>query len=228
MSETLPKAYDPKQVEDKWYHYWQKGRFFHADANNSKKPYTITMPPPNVTGVLHMGHALVGTLQDILIRYKRMQGFETLWLPGTDHAGIATQTMVERMLFAKEGKRRKDYDREEFLAHVWKFKEDNQSKILDQLKKLGSSCDWERLRFTMDDKSNLAVRTAFKRLYEDGLIYRGDYLVNWDPITQTAIADDEVEHEERDSFLWHFRYPLQGGKGNIVIATTRPETMLGD
>ncbi len=228
MSESLPKAYDPKTVEDKWYAFWQENHFFHAGINSSKKPYTIIMPPPNVTGVLHMGHALVNTIQDILIRYKRMQGFEVLWVPGTDHAGIATQTIVERMLYAKEGKRRRDYSREEFLEHIWQFKEENQKTILEQLQKLGCSCDWQRLRFTMDEKSNLAVRTAFKKMYDAGFIYRGDYLVNWDPFTQTAIADDEVEYEERDSFLWYIRYPLQDHKSSIVIATTRPETMLGD
>jgi valyl-tRNA synthetase len=228
MSDSLPKAYDPKKVEDKWYKFWLENGFFHADPHSQKKPFTIILPPPNVTGVLHMGHALDGTLQDILIRYKRMQGFEALWVPGTDHAGIATQTVVERQLFAKEGKRRKDYPREVFLEHVWRFKEENQSKILSQLKKLGSSCDWERLRFTMDDRSNRAVRTAFKKMYDEGYIYRGDYLVNWDPVTQTALADDEVEHEERDSSLWYFKYPLQDKSGFIVVATTRPETMLGD
>jgi len=227
--ELLPKAYEPQSVEDKWYHFWQEKGFFHADPSSHKKPYTIIMPPPNVTGVLHMGHALVDTLQDILIRYKRMQGYETLWQPGTDHAGIATQTVVERMLMTKEGKRRTDYTREEFLRHIWRFVEENQSKILEQLKKLGCSCDWKRLRFTMDAKSNHAVRTAFKKFYEAGLIYRGDYLVNWDPVTQTALADDEVEHEEKNSSLWFFRYPLQHDKNQyIVIATTRPETMLGD
>lgn len=224
----LPKAFEPKTVEDKWYSFWQKKGFFHADAASKKTPYTIILPPPNVTGVLHMGHALVDTLQDILIRYKRMDGYEALWVPGTDHAGIATQTVVERMLIAKEGKRRKDYKREEFLEHIWRFVNETQSKILAQLKKLGCSCDWDRLRFTMDDASNRAVKTAFKKLYDAGLIYRGDYLVNWDPATQTALADDEVEHEEKASSLWYFRYPLQDKKHYIVIATTRPETMLGD
>jgi valyl-tRNA synthetase len=175
-----------------------------------------------------MGHALVNTLQDILIRWKRMLGFEVLWVPGTDHAGIATQTVVERHLINTEGKKRKDYSREEFLNHVWEWKEKSESRIINQLKMLGCSCDWSRLRFTMDEKNNQAVRTTFKKLFDQGLIYRGDYLVNWDPVTQTALADDEVEYEERDSYMWTIRYPLADGSGFISISTTRPETMLGD
>jgi valyl-tRNA synthetase len=227
MSE-LPKAYDPKLVEDKWYSFWEKGHYFRADPTSKKEPFCIVIPPPNVTGVLHMGHALVDTLQDILIRWKRMLGFEALWVPGTDHAGIATQTVVERHLHAKTGKRRKDFSREEFLEHVWNWKEMSEGQILAQLKKLGCSCDWSRLRFTMDDGCNRAVRTIFKKMYDEKLIYQGDYLVNWDPVTQTALSDDEVEHEERDSFLWHIKYPLANGHGHVIIATTRPETMLGD
>ena len=223
----LPKAYDPKLIEEKWYSFWEEGGYFKADPHSSKKPFCIVIPPPNVTGVLHMGHALVDTLQDILIRWKRMQGFEALWVPGTDHAGIATQTVVERRLLAKLGKRRKDFSREEFLKHVWEWKDLSEGQILGQLKKLGCSCDWSRLRFTMDEGCNQAVRTCFKKMYDEGWIYQGDYLVNWDPVTQTALSDDEVEHEERDSFLWHIRYPLSHGKF-ITIATTRPETMLGD
>lgn len=226
MSE-LAKAFDPKLVEEKWYSFWNDGKYFQADPHSKKKPYCIVIPPPNVTGVLHMGHALVDTLQDILIRWKRMLGFEALWIPGTDHAGIATQTVVERNLFVKTGKRRKDFDREEFLAHVWVWKEQCEGQILSQLKKLGCSCDWSRLRFTMDEGCNRAVRTVFKKMFDDGLIYRGDYLVNWDPVNQTALSDDEVEHEERDAFLWHIQYPVVGG-GHLVVATTRPETMLGD
>lgn len=224
----LAKSYDPKLVEEKWYSYWEKEGFFQADANSSKKPYSIVIPPPNVTGHLHMGHALVDTVQDILIRWKRMQGYEALWVPGTDHAGIATQAVVERRLFAEFGKRRKDFSREEFLGHVWNWKEISQEKILHQIRKLGCSCDWSRLRFTMDDQLSLAVRTCFRKMFEDGLIYRGDYLVNWDPVTQTALSDDEVEHEEQDSFLWHIRYPLADRSGDLIVATTRPETMLGD
>jgi valyl-tRNA synthetase len=224
----LSKAYDPKLVEEKWYSFWEKGGYFKADPNSGKKPYCIVIPPPNVTGVLHMGHALVDTLEDILIRWKRMQGYEALWVPGTDHAGIATQTVVERQLFAKTGKRRKDFTREEFVRHIWDWKEKCQERILDQIRKLGCSCDWSRLRFTMDETLSRAVRTCFKKMYDDGLIYQGDYLVNWDPVTQTALSDDEVEHEEQDSFLWHIRYPFADGSGELIVATTRPETMLGD
>ena len=206
---TAPQGlYDPKTVEEKWYRFWEEKRFFQADAKSHKPAYCIVIPPPNVTGVLHMGHALVDTLQDVLIRWKRMSGFEALWVPGTDHAGIATQTVVERHLMATTGKRRKDFSREEFLAHVWKWKEQSEAQILSQLKKLGCSCDWSRLCFTMDEKRNRAVRTMFKKMFDARLIYRGDYLVNWDPVTQTALADDEVEYEERESFLWYFRYPL--------------------
>jgi len=228
MTEELAKAYDPTLVENKCSLLWEELKLFRADPASPKPPYCIVIPPPNVTGALHMGHALVNTLQDILIRWKRMSGFETLWVPGTDHAGIATQTVVERMLMAKTGKRRKDFSREEFLTHVWKWKEEFGGKILEQIRRLGCSCDFTRLAFTMDAQRNRAVRTMFKKMFEGGLIYRGDYLVNWDPITQTALADDEVEHEERSSFLWHFRYPLEDGTSFITIATTRPETMLGD
>lgn len=224
----LPKAYEAKLVEEKWYRFWEEQGFFHANPNSNKPPYCIVIPPPNVTGVLHMGHALVNTLQDILIRWKRMSGYETLWVPGTDHAGIATQTVVERHLIKTKGKKRKDFSREEFLTHVWDWKENSQHHILNQLKRLGCSCDWSRLRFTMDEGNNHAVRTMFKKLYDSKLIYRDDYLVNWDPVTQTALADDEVEYEERLSSLWHFKYPLKEGQGFIHIATTRPETMLGD
>ncbi|MBN1914781.1 MAG: valine--tRNA ligase [Parachlamydiales bacterium] len=228
MNEDLPKAYDASSVEGKWYSFWEQSGFFSVDTASSKKPYCIIMPPPNVTGVLHMGHALGSTLQDILIRYKRMMGFDALWIPGTDHAGISTQTIVEKHLIQTKNKRRKDFSREEFLSHVWQWKEEKQHRIIEQIKKLGCSCDWSRLRFTMDNESNTAVRTLFKKMFDDGLIYRGDYLVNWDPVTQTALADDEVEHEEIDSFLWYFRYPFADQEGHIVIATTRPETLLGD
>jgi valyl-tRNA synthetase len=226
--QELPKAYTPQDVEEKWYRFWEEKGFFRADSRSSKPAYCISIPPPNVTGVLHMGHALVDTLQDVLIRWKRMSGFEALWVPGTDHAGIATQTVVERHLIASTGKRRKDFSREEFLSHVWKWKEQSAAQILSQLKKLGCSCDWSRLAFTMDDKRNLAVCTMFKKMFDAGLIYRGDYLVNWDPETQTALADDEVEYEEQEGFLWYFRYPLSDKSNSITIATTRPETMYGD
>ncbi|NGX38997.1 MAG: Valine--tRNA ligase [Chlamydiae bacterium] len=221
-------AYNPSETEKKWYPFWEEGGYFKADATSSKTPYCISIPPPNVTGVLHMGHALVDTIQDVLIRWKRMQGYEALWVPGTDHAGIATQTVVERDQIAKNGKRRKDFTREEFLKLVWEWKDRSQGKIIDQLKRLGCSCDWDRLAFTMDDERSLAVRKAFKKMFDEGLIYLGDYLVNWDPVTQTALADDEVEYEERGSNLWHMRYPLSDGSGHLVVATTRPETMLGD
>lgn len=224
----LAKAYEAKTVDSKWYQFWEAQNFFGADPTSSKPAYCIVIPPPNVTGVLHMGHALVNTLQDILIRWKRMQGFEVLWVPGTDHAGISTQTVVERHLMNTHGKKRKDYSREEFLEHVWDWKGRSESRILEQLKRLGCSCDWSRLRFTMDEGNNRSVRTMFKKLYDANLIYQGDYLVNWDPVTQTALADDEVEYEDRQSFLWHLKYPLADGSGFVHIATTRPETMLGD
>lgn len=227
-SHDLPKTYEAKETETKWSRFWEEHEFFKADPFSKKPPYTIVMPPPNVTGALHMGHALVSTLQDILIRWKRMLGHEVLWVPGTDHAGISTQTVVERHLLKTTGKKRTDFSREEFLQHVWQWKNTYEHRILEQLKRVGCSCDWSRLRFTMDAGNNRAVRVMFKKLFEDNLIYRGDYLVNWDPVTQTALADDEVEYEERQSFLWTFRYPLKNGAGHLSIATTRPETLLGD
>lgn len=228
MAEELPKLYDPKNVDPRWYQFWLDLDLFRANSNSQRPAYCIVIPPPNVTGVLHMGHALVNTLQDILIRWKRMSGFETLWVPGTDHAGIATQTVVERHLLATTGKKRIEFTREEFLQYTWQWKEENEHQILGQLKKLGASCDWSRLRFTMDEGNNRAVRVIFKKLYDEGLIYQGLYLVNWDPLTQTALADDEVEYEEKEGFLWYFRYPLEKENTFIEIATTRPETMLGD
>lgn len=222
----LPKGYDPSLVEAHWYQHWEEGGFFRHKG--SKGPYSIVIPPPNVTGVLHMGHALVDTLQDILIRWKRMEGYEAIWVPGTDHAGIATQAVVERNLYAATGKRRNDFSREEFLRHVWEWKERSETHILNQVRRLGCSCDWSRLRFTMEPSLSRAVRACFKRMFDDGLIYRGHYLVNWDPVTQTALSDDEVEHEEIESSLWQIRYPLADGSGELIVATTRPETMLGD
>ncbi|MCE5294363.1 MAG: valine--tRNA ligase [Chlamydiales bacterium] len=224
----LPKAYIASDVEKKWYQFWEQNELFKADPTSSKPAYCIMIPPPNVTGVLHMGHALVNTLQDILIRYKRMSGFDTLWMPGTDHAGISTQAVVERNIFQTTGKRRNDFERDDFLKIVWEWKEKSETQIVDQLKALGASCDWSRQRFTMDDGYCHAVRVMFKKLFSQGLIHRGDYLVNWDPVTQTALADDEVEYEEKQGFLWHYSYPLADGSGAIEIATTRPETMLGD
>jgi len=224
----LPTSYDAKSIEATWYRVWEEGGFFCADASSPKPPFSIVIPPPNVTGVLHMGHALVNTLQDIIVRWHRMRGYEALWVPGTDHAGISMQTVVERRLLLETGKKRKDFSRNEFLTHMWSCKEENEQTILRQLRRLGCSCDWSRQRFTMDEGNNRAVRTMFKKLFDAGLIYRGDYLVNWDPITQTAIADDEVEYEEHASALWYFKYPLKGNEGYLTIATTRPETMLGD
>lgn len=224
----MDKSYNAKETEARWYAFWEEGHFFRADAHSTKPPYTLVIPPPNVTGILHMGHALVNTLQDVLIRWKRMSGYEALWLPGTDHAGIATQTVVERHLLKTTGKRRKEYDRETFVGLVWEWKEKSEKTILQQLKRLGASCDWSRLSFTMDETRSRAVRTCFKRLFDKGVIYRGHYLVNWDPVTQTALADDEVEYEERPGHLWYFRYPLADHSGFLSVATTRPETMLGD
>ncbi len=224
----MDKAYNPKEVEDKLSQFWQAGGFFKADAKSQKIPYTIVIPPPNVTGVLHMGHALVDTLQDILIRWKRMCGFEALWVPGTDHAGIATQTVVERHLMKTQGKRRNDFSREEFLKEVWKWKDESERQILAQIKKLGCSCDWDRLAFTMDETRSKAVRAMFKKMFDDGMIYRGDYLVNWDPVSQTALADDEVEYEDKVSTLYYIRYPIIDSDRFLVVATVRPETLFGD
>lgn len=223
----LPKSYDPQAVDPKWVAFWEEKNCFVANPKSKKPPYCIVIPPPNVTGVLHMGHALVNTLIDILIRWRRMCGDEVLWVPGTDHAGIATQSVVERHLFATLGKRREEFSREEFLQKVWEWKERHEATILGQLKRLGSSCDFSRLRFTMDEGCSSAVRLIFKKLFDEGLIIRGEYLVNWDPVTKTALADDEVEYEERNSFLWYFKYPLEEG-GHLTVATTRPETLLGD
>ncbi len=227
--QELPKSYHANTTDAKWYRFWEEHEFFKADPSSAKPPYCIVMPPPNVTGVLHMGHALVSTLQDVLIRWRRMSGDETLWVPGTDHAGIATQTVVEKHLISTTGKKRHQFSREEFLEHIWDWTKSSQETILSQLKRVGCSCDWSRLRFTMDAGNNRAVRTMFKRLYDANLIYRGDYLVNWDPVTKTALADDEVEYEERFSSLWYFKYPIKGTENEYLsIATTRPETMLGD
>lgn len=224
---SLPTVYNPKNVEEKWYQFWLDRNYFHAEVEPSKEPYCIVIPPPNVTGVLHLGHALDNTLQDILIRWRRMQGFNTLWMPGTDHAGIATQARVEEAL-AKDGVNKHQLGREEFLKRVWSWKEKYGGTIIQQLKGLGASCDWERERFTMDQGCSEAVREVFLKLYEKGLIYRGSYLINWCPKCQTTISDIEVEHEDREGNLWHIRYPYADGTGFIEVATTRPETMLGD
>jgi valyl-tRNA synthetase len=226
-NESIPKGYSPGDVEDKWYKYWEDNGFFKAEDKSDKQPFCIVIPPPNVTGVLHMGHALNNTLQDILCRYKRMKGFNVLWQPGTDHAGIATQNVVEKSL-AANGTDRHAIGRERFIEMVWEWREKYGGIIINQLKKLGSSCDWSRERFTMDEGLSKAVREVFVSLYEKGLIYRGDYIINWCPRCHTALADLEVEHEERDSFLYHIGYPYQNGKGCLIVATTRPETLLGD
>ena len=223
----LAKAYDFSGVERKWYDKWQKDGLFAAKMEEGRENFSIVIPPPNVTGVLHVGHALNNTMQDILIRYKRMMGCNTLWVPGTDHAGIATQNVVERQL-ASENLSRHDLGREKFIERVWQWKKDKGSTIINQLKHLGSSCDWERERFTMDAGLSKAVRAVFVRLYKEGLIYKGDYIVNWCPRCLTALADDEVEHEDTAGKLYHIRYPFADGSGHVVVATTRPETMLGD
>ena len=223
----LPKAYDFRGVEEKWYRFWEEKGFFTPKLDPKKPRFSMVIPPPNVTGKLHVGHALNTTLQDIMARYKRMDGYDTLWVPGTDHAGIATQNVVEKQL-AKEGLTRHDLGREEFLKRVWAWKEEYGGAIIAQLKRLGCSCDWTRLRFTMDEGLSRAVREVFVRLWEEGLIYRGDYIINWCPRCHTALADIEVEHEPTPGHLWHLRYPLVTGEGHIVVATTRPETMLGD
>jgi valyl-tRNA synthetase len=227
--QTQPsKVYSPREVERKWYARWESAGFFHASVQPSRNPYTIVIPPPNVTGVLHMGHILNTALQDTLIRYKRMTGFEACWIPGTDHAGIATQHVVERSL-AKEGKTRHDLGREKFVERVWEWRRQYGGVIVQQLRTLGASCDWERERFTMDETLSAAVREAFVRLYEEGLIYRGKYIVNWCPKDHTAISDDEVNHTEQQGKLYYIRYPLAGKGGDfLTVATTRPETMLGD
>ena len=227
MSE-LPKTYDPKSVEDKLYKFWVDSGFFHAEVNPDKKPYTIVIPPPNVTGQLHMGHAFDETLQDILIRTKRMQGYEALWMPGTDHAGIATQIKVEENLRKEEGLTRYDLGREEFLKRVWAWKDKFGSRIISQLKKLGTSCDWDRERFTMDEGCSKAVREVFVNLYNKGLIYKGHRIINWCPHCATALSDAEVEYETQPGKLWHIRYPLADGSGDLVVVTTRPETFMGD
>jgi valyl-tRNA synthetase len=228
MPTELPARFEPAQVEDRIYRFWEEGRFFHTEPDRPGRPYTIVIPPPNVTGELHMGHALNNSIQDILVRWRRMQGCNTLWLPGTDHAGIGTQAVVEREL-AKEGRHRREVGREAFVERVWRWKDRYGNRIIEQLKRLGCSCDWDRLRFTMDEGLSRAVLETFVRLHEMGLLYRGKYIVNWCPRCRTALSDLETRHEEHDGFLWHVRYPLEGAPDRFVtVATTRPETMLGD
>ena len=224
----LEKTYDPSQIEDRLYRRWEKKKYFHAEVDRSKKPFTIVMPPPNVTGQLHMGHALDNTMQDILIRFKRMQGYSALWQPGTDHAAIATEVKVTEKL-KEQGIDKKEIGREEFLKHAWAWKEEYGNRIVSQLKKMGSSADWDRERFTMDEGCSKAVKEVFVRLYEKGYIYKGSRIINWCPVCKTSISDAEVIHEEQDGFFWHINYPVVGEPGRFVeIATTRPETLLGD
>ncbi|MHA1564032.1 MAG: class I tRNA ligase family protein, partial [Alphaproteobacteria bacterium] len=224
----LEKTYQPADIEDKHYLQWEESGAFEAGTRTDADPYCIVIPPPNVTGVLHIGHALNNTLQDILIRFARMRGRNTLWQPGTDHAGIATQMVVERQL-AQEGKTRHDLGREDFVKRVWQWKEESGGQITGQLKRLGASCDWSRDRFTMDDGLSKAVLKVFVELHRKGLIYKDKRLVNWDPKLHTAISDLEVQPREINGSLWYFRYPIEGEAGrHIVVATTRPETMLGD
>ena len=227
MSKELAKAYEPKEVEDRIYDFWMKGKYFHAEVDPKKKPYTIVIPPPNITGQLHLGHAMDETLQDTLIRWRRMQGYSALWLPGTDHASIATEAKIVEAM-RKEGVTKEEIGREKFLERAWAWKDQYGGRIVEQLKKLGSSCDWDRLRFTMDEGCNKAVNHVFKKLYDKGLIYRGERIINWCPHCKTSISDAEVEFEEKEGSFWHLRYPLSDGTGYIELATTRPETMLGD
>ena len=223
----LAKTYDPSEIEDRTYAKWMGRKYFHPDVDRSKKPFTIVMPPPNITGKLHMGHALDNTLQDILIRYKRMQGYNALWIPGTDHASISTEVKVINKL-KEEGIDKNDLGREGFLKRTWEWREEYGRTIVDQLKKIGSSCDWDRERFTMDEGCSEAVLEVFTRLYEKGYIYKGSRIINWCPVCQTSISDAEVEHEEQAGHFWHINYPIADGSGYVEIATTRPETLLGD
>ena len=228
MSKELSKTYDPKDIEDRLYKKWEDNGYFHAEADRSKKPFTIVMPPPNITGQLHMGHALDNTMQDILIRYKRMQGYNALWQPGTDHASIATEVKVIQSL-KEQGINKADLTREEFLDKCWEWRKEYGGRIVKQLRKLGSSADWQRERFTMDEGCSHAVQEVFTKLYKKGWIYKGSRIVNWCPVCKTSISDAEVEHEEQDGFFWHINYPVVGEEGRFVeIATTRPETLFGD
>lgn len=227
MAKELAKQYNPADVEDRTYKFWCDHKYFHAEVDKSKKPYTIVIPPPNITGQLHMGHALDNTLQDILIRWRRMQGYEALWLPGTDHASIATEAKIVEAM-RKEGVTKEEIGREEFLKRAWAWKEQYGSRIIEQLKKMGSSCDWDRERFTMDEGCSKAVKEVFVNLYDKGLIYQGKRMVNWCPHCRTTISDAEVEYEDQAGHFWHLRYPFKDGSGYVELATTRPETMLGD
>ncbi|HEY0035121.1 MAG TPA: class I tRNA ligase family protein, partial [Longimicrobium sp.] len=239
MAEPLPPQYNPQENEDALYRWWEEQGFFRADAASEREPYVIVIPPPNVTAMLHMGHGLNNTIQDVLIRWRRMQGREALWLPGTDHAGIATQNVVERLV-AKEGKTRYDLGREAFVGRVWEFVQETGGVILQQLRAIGASADWTRTRFTLDESLSRAVREVFVTLYEKGRVYRGHRIINWCPRCLTALSDEEAEPAETQGKLWHLRYPLADGaevpglprlpdgRQYMTIATTRPETMLGD
>jgi valyl-tRNA synthetase len=219
-------AYNPALVEEKLYQQWLDAGYFHGDAGSDKKPYSIVIPPPNVTDILHLGHALNNTIQDILIRKYRMEQYETSWIPGSDHAGIATQVKVERQLI-QEGTTRREIGRAKFVERTTEWATENREKILNQLKKIGCSCDWDRTRFTLDQSLSFAVSEVFRRLYEKGLIYRGHRIVNWCPSCKTSLSDDEVEHQEKQGKLWYIRYKVKGSDEYVTVATTRPETMLG-
>ena len=228
MEKNLAKNYDPKDFEERIYNMWEENGCFRAEVCKDKKPFTIVMPPPNITGQLHMGHALDQTLQDVLTRWKRMQGYSALWLPGSDHASIATEVKVVNKIREEEGLEKEDLGREEFLKRAWAWKEEYGGRITRQCRKLGDSCDWSRERFTMDEGCNKAVKTFFINLYEKGLIYRGNRLINWCPKCGTSLSDAEVEHEDRNGKYWYFRYPAADGGEGIVVATSRPETMFAD
>ena len=227
MSENLETTYNPKAIESKLYEKWCEKKYFHAEVDRDKKPFTIVMPPPNITGKLHMGHALDNTLQDVLIRYKRMQGYNALWVPGTDHAAISTEVKVTNQL-KDECIDKKELGREKFLERTWEWKEEYGGTITEQLKKIGTSCDWDRERFTMDEGCSKAVEEVFIKLYEEGYIYKGSRIINWCPVCKTYLSDAEVEHEEQEGSFWHIKYPIVGTDDYLEIATTRPETMLGD
>ena len=226
MKKDIPAQYDPSQVEDKWYQYWMENDYFHSEPDD-REPFTITIPPPNVTGVLHMGHMLNNTIQDVLVRKARMQGYNTCWVPGTDHASIATEAKVVRKL-REQGITKKDLTRDEFMEHAWEWTHEHGGIILEQLKKLGASCDWDRTTFTMDEKYSESVIDTFIDLFNKGKIYRGARMINWDPAAKTALSDEEVIHKEVNSKLYHIKYKIVGSDEYVTIATTRPETILGD
>src|SRR5262245_5568133 len=237
MPTELPKQFDPREAQEKWLTFWSERGYFHSRPDPNRKPYTIVIPPPNVTGALHMGHALNNTLQDVLIRWRRMQGFNAEWMPGTDHAGIATQAVVEKLIFQQEKKTRRDLGRDELVRRIWEWKDKYEARILGQLKSLGCSCDWPRTRFTLDDAYSRAVRVTFFNWFRDGYIFRGKRLVNWDAQLQTSVADDETYTEDVQGGFWTFKYPINPIPGTAVpghalgyisFSTTRPETMLGD